>query len=163
MAQAQALTRPATARFALGPAIKEAAVTAFVAAVLLTPLLGMQIAGGSLVFHLDAVAIAVAVVFVGRLLLTLLRGAGGVAATPLRAASAVGSLISRNAKILGIAGLVFAFVLPFMPFSNRYIIDIGTTVLIYVMLGWGLNIVVGLAGLLDLGYEIGRASCRERV
>src|SRR5205085_6426433 len=25
-------------------------------------------------------------------------------------------------------------------------------ILIYVMLGWGLNIVVGLAGLLDLGY-----------
>ena len=31
-------------------------------------------------------------------------------------------------------------------------VDIATTVLIYVMLGWGLNIVVGLAGLLDLGY-----------
>ena len=30
--------------------------------------------------------------------------------------------------------------------------DLGTTVLIYVMLGWGLNVVVGLAGLLDLGY-----------
>ena len=39
-----------------------------------------------------------------------------------------------------------------MPFANRYVVDIGTTVLIYVMLGWGLNIVVGLAGLLDLGY-----------
>jgi branched-chain amino acid transport system permease protein len=32
------------------------------------------------------------------------------------------------------------------------VIDVATTVLIYVMLGWGLNIVVGLAGLLDLGY-----------
>jgi branched-chain amino acid transport system permease protein len=31
-------------------------------------------------------------------------------------------------------------------------IDVGTTLLIYVMLGWGLNVVVGLAGLLDLGY-----------
>jgi branched-chain amino acid transport system permease protein len=29
---------------------------------------------------------------------------------------------------------------------------VAITVLIYVMLGWGLNIVVGLAGLLDLGY-----------
>ncbi len=153
MAQAQAVATPATSRPALGPAVKEAAVTAFVAAVLLTPLLGMQIASGSLVFHFDEVAIGVAVVFVGRLLLTLLQGTGrGVAAAPLRAAAAVGSLISGNARILGLAGLVFAFILPFMPFSNRYIIDIGTTVLIYVMLGWGLNIVVGLAGLLDLGY-----------
>ena len=30
--------------------------------------------------------------------------------------------------------------------------DIATLILIYVMLGLGLNIVVGLAGLLDLGY-----------
>ncbi len=40
----------------------------------------------------------------------------------------------------------------FLPFSSRYLVDLGTLVLIYVMLGWGLNIVVGLAGLLDLGY-----------
>ena len=39
-----------------------------------------------------------------------------------------------------------------MPFSNRYIVDIATLVVMYIMLGWGLNIVVGLAGLLDLGY-----------
>ena len=31
-------------------------------------------------------------------------------------------------------------------------VDIAILVLTYVMLGWGLNIVVGLAGLLDLGY-----------
>ena len=36
--------------------------------------------------------------------------------------------------------------------GSRYYIDLGTLVLTYVMLGWGLNIVVGLAGLLDLGY-----------
>ncbi len=34
----------------------------------------------------------------------------------------------------------------------RYWIDLGILILTYVMLGWGLNIVVGLAGLLDLGY-----------
>jgi branched-chain amino acid transport system permease protein len=50
------------------------------------------------------------------------------------------------------ATIVFAFVLPFLPFSSRYLVDVATTVLIYVMLGWGLNVVVGLAGLLDLGY-----------
>jgi branched-chain amino acid transport system permease protein len=37
-------------------------------------------------------------------------------------------------------------------YSNRYLLDLGILVLTYVMLGWGLNIVVGLAGLLDLGY-----------
>ena len=39
-----------------------------------------------------------------------------------------------------------------MPFSDRNLVDKATLLLIYVMLGWGLNIVVGLAGLLDLGY-----------
>ena len=34
----------------------------------------------------------------------------------------------------------------------RYWFDLSILVLTYVMLGWGLNIVVGLAGLLDLGY-----------
>ncbi len=49
--------------------------------------------------------------------------------------------------------LIFAAIaLPFMPFSDRYIIDLFILILTYVMLGWGLNIVVGYAGLLDLGY-----------
>ena len=37
-------------------------------------------------------------------------------------------------------------------YDERYMLDLGILVLTYVMLGWGLNIVVGLAGLLDLGY-----------
>jgi branched-chain amino acid transport system permease protein len=36
--------------------------------------------------------------------------------------------------------------------SAKWIDNFGVQILIYVMLGWGLNIVVGLAGLLDLGY-----------
>lgn len=43
-----------------------------------------------------------------------------------------------------------AVIWPF--FANRGGIDLATLVLIYIMLGLGLNIVVGLAGLLDLGY-----------
>jgi branched-chain amino acid transport system permease protein len=34
----------------------------------------------------------------------------------------------------------------------KWIDNYGIQILIYIMLGWGLNIVVGLAGLLDLGY-----------
>lgn len=36
--------------------------------------------------------------------------------------------------------------------SIKWIDNFGIQILIYVMLGWGLNVVVGLAGLLDLGY-----------
>jgi branched-chain amino acid transport system permease protein len=39
-----------------------------------------------------------------------------------------------------------------MPFADQKVMDLGILILTYVMLGWGLNIVVGLAGLLDLGY-----------
>ncbi len=45
---------------------------------------------------------------------------------------------------------VFASVFPFV--FSIYQINIMVTALIYVVLGLGLNIVVGLAGLLDLGY-----------
>lgn len=43
-----------------------------------------------------------------------------------------------------------ALIFPFL--GSRSQVDLATLVLIYVMLGLGLNIVVGLAGLLDLGY-----------
>ena len=49
-----------------------------------------------------------------------------------------------------LALVLLAFVWPF--FGSRGAVDIATLILIYVMLGLGLNIVVGLAGLLDLGY-----------
>ena len=51
-----------------------------------------------------------------------------------------------------LALLVIAVALPFLPWSDRYILDLAILILTYVMLGWGLNVVVGLAGLLDLGY-----------
>ena len=50
--------------------------------------------------------------------------------------------------ILGLVMVGLAW--PFM--VGRGSVDIVTLILIYVMLGLGLNIVVGLAGLLDLGY-----------
>ena len=49
---------------------------------------------------------------------------------------------------IGIAAFVLAF--PFI--FSMYQTNIMTTALIYVVVGLGLNIVVGLAGLLDLGY-----------
>jgi branched-chain amino acid transport system permease protein len=64
----------------------------------------------------------------------------------------VGAQVQQIALWLGPALLLVAVAMPMMPFADRRLIDIGTLVLTYIMLGWGLNIVVGLAGLLDLGY-----------
>ncbi|HET6223748.1 MAG TPA: high-affinity branched-chain amino acid ABC transporter permease LivM [Dongiaceae bacterium] len=68
---------------------------------------------------------------------------------PMAGAAAVGQ---RILPLIGAFAIIFAIVLPFMPFADRRLIDICTLVLTYIMLGWGLNVVVGLAGLLDLGY-----------
>ncbi len=56
----------------------------------------------------------------------------------------------RLYNVTAILVLLFAVSWPFM--ASRGAIDLATLALIYIMLGLGLNVVVGLAGLLDLGY-----------
>ncbi len=56
--------------------------------------------------------------------------------------------VQRNIFI----GIVGAFALAFPHFFDTYQTTVMTTALMYVVLGLGLNIVVGLAGLLDLGF-----------
>ncbi|MCP4455424.1 MAG: branched-chain amino acid ABC transporter permease, partial [Planctomycetes bacterium] len=49
-------------------------------------------------------------------------------------------------------GSVLAFAIIYPLVTGRYAHDVAISVLIYICLGLGLNIVIGLAGLLDLGY-----------
>ncbi|WP_325950483.1 high-affinity branched-chain amino acid ABC transporter permease LivM [Pseudomonas putida] len=58
--------------------------------------------------------------------------------------------LPKTQRYVIIGLIVVALVWPF--FGSRGAVDIATLILIYVLLGLGLNIVVGLAGLLDLGY-----------
>ncbi len=64
----------------------------------------------------------------------------------------LGARIQHWARFVGPLLLGVAVALPFLPGIDRRLLDIAILVVTYVMLGWGLNIVVGLAGLLDLGY-----------
>ncbi|MBL4666163.1 MAG: high-affinity branched-chain amino acid ABC transporter permease LivM [Sneathiella sp.] len=66
--------------------------------------------------------------------------------------ASISSKLAGKGKYVGPLMLGFAVIFPFLPTTDRYLLDLGVLVLTYVMLGWGLNIVVGLAGLLDLGY-----------
>lgn len=59
--------------------------------------------------------------------------------------------LERVPRFLLIMVLLLAAV-AYPQFSSRYANDIAINVLIYICLGLGLNIVIGLAGLLDLGY-----------
>ena len=57
---------------------------------------------------------------------------------------------SRWSRPVGAALLVAAAALPAV--ASNYVVDVGLTIATYSILGLGLNIVVGYAGLLDLGY-----------
>jgi branched-chain amino acid transport system permease protein len=66
---------------------------------------------------------------------------------------ALGNLNTRRLSIaLGLAGLIVVAILPVFldPLSST--LDFGIFALAYIMFALGLNIVVGFAGLLDLGY-----------
>ncbi|HTC18622.1 MAG TPA: high-affinity branched-chain amino acid ABC transporter permease LivM [Stellaceae bacterium] len=133
--------------------LKEAALAACVAFALALPLVGIETtdaeSGPGFVTRFNWVAIAVAAVFFGKLVLSFLPDE---ILPQQRAARSVAASESRTILLIGAAGAAAALALPLMPFSSRYLVDLATSVLIYIMLGWGLNIVVGLAGLLNLGY-----------
>jgi branched-chain amino acid transport system permease protein len=103
------------------------------------------------------VFIAAAVVFVGRFLVVLWQGRTRADAKPRRASALhISGTASKALAVIGLAVLlaypIFTLSMVGAAGSIKWIDNFGIQVLIYVMLGWGLNIVVGLAGLLDLGY-----------
>jgi len=68
-------------------------------------------------------------------------------------------LSADHRRYLPHAGLAVLVAFPFIALALtgqggaiKWVDNFGVQILIYVMLAWGLNIVVGLAGLLDLGY-----------
>ena len=194
--------------------LKDSVIAAVVAFALAGPLVGLQTgpgAGSRLAITVQwwSVAVIVAVVFVGRLLLNFfvwktdapvtesigrffsnekLSGRDWLPIVVIAAALGglsfiavdVGLLLTRigiivlvvmvarkllgaylptlpYAAIFGAFFLLGALALPVVsetlfPTQSRYFLDQAIVVLTYVMLGWGLNIVVGYAGLLDLGY-----------
>jgi branched-chain amino acid transport system permease protein len=132
---------------------KNAVTAAILTAILTIPLLGLQLHldGYRVVLHArwTPVLVAVAAVFLFQLCRpALARSSREVrAAVKLPALPVLSVVQQRNAlRLLFLIGLVWPF------FGSRGAVDIATLALIYVVLGLGLNIVVGFAGLLDLGY-----------
>jgi len=112
----------------------------------------------------DLIALVVLIVGVGRFLLSLWMARVRPETTSAIGAHLVWGLVPPSVRVIirnGLppAALVALFVYPMMILSLtggsgalKWIDNFGIQILIYVMLAWGLNIVVGLAGLLDLGY-----------
>ena len=97
------------------------------------------------------IAICSVLMFVRVLFARQISGMRRESGKPLVSQKTSDFLTRPKTQAWGLAALiVLAFVWPF--FGSGGAVDIATLILIYVMLGLGLNIVVGLAGLLDLGY-----------
>src|SRR5215470_14029548 len=151
-------TRGGTAR-----APKDAGTTALLAFGLFLPLVGFQTTTDVrndliLTTRWPLLFAVVAVAGIGRLAYSLVvepwfsqRALRAPAPTPawrLQVAKwfvpfAIGFVVAYPVIVIATAGFGGAV---------KWIDNFGIQILIYVMLGWGLNIVVGLAGLLDLGY-----------
>jgi len=151
-------------RVNMGRALRDAGVTALLALGLFLPLIGFETItdfGNNLVLttRWPLLLAIVAVVGGGRLVYSLAaepwlrqRTVRPVTAPPAGwraviakwfAPFAIGFVIVYPVLVVAINGFGGAV---------KWIDNFGIQILIYVMLGWGLNIVVGLAGLLDLGY-----------
>lgn len=156
---------PAKRQADMMAALKEAAFAALITFGLCIPIIAWgtrQNLDNQLVLdpRWDAVAWAVAIVFVGRFLMALRQQKRGEGKSIVRLLphGTIG-FFQRNSKLFSLFGLGFLLVFPIIAITLsgwggalKWIDNFGVQILIYVMLGWGLNIVVGLAGLLDLGY-----------
>lgn len=145
-------------------ALREAGVTALLAFGLFLPLIGFETAQNIrneliLETRWPLLFAIVAIVGVGRLAYSLVfepwlkqRALRPVAAAPSAWRAHVGKWFVPFA--IGFVIVYPVIVVAAVGFGGavKWVDNFGIQILIYVMLGWGLNIVVGLAGLLDLGY-----------
>jgi branched-chain amino acid transport system permease protein len=144
----------------LAGAVREGLAAGLMMLLLGLPLLGFrtiqQPDGLALETRWSWAAVSVGIVALGRFLLALWWRRNKEHSASGRQIETVVKNLGANmrplSRLLVPAGIAFAVALPILPWADRYVLDIGILVLTYVMLGWGLNIVVGLAGLLDLGY-----------
>ncbi len=141
--------------------MKDALLSALVALGVFGPLIGFkttQDMQNRLIIEtrLGLLASIVLAVWAGRLLISLWLGTRSRDTAPAKFSWKPPQVLTTA---LPPAALVAIIVYPLMIYSLvggsgalKWIDNFGIQILIYVMLAWGLNIVVGLAGLLDLGY-----------
>src|SRR5258705_1468807 len=137
--------------------LKKALISAVVAVVLFSLMIGVRTEAGpsgQLTYwtRFDDLTLMVAAVFGGSIVVELLRQWWGPVGTIRVVPPSVQNALAVARRAIAPVLLIFTFLVPVIFYDQRYILDLGILVLTYVMLGWGLNVVVGLAGLLDLGY-----------
>jgi branched-chain amino acid transport system permease protein len=157
---------PPASRVDLARALRQTAITALITLGLLLPLIGfntVQNIHNELVLETrwPLLAALVAIIAAGRFLHAIFiePALARRALRPRQEDAERTATRARRVRWLTPFTLGFALLYPALVLSIvgtqgavKWIDNFGVQILIYVMLGWGLNIVVGLAGLLDLGY-----------
>ena len=138
--------------------LKKACLSALIALALFALMIGIRTEAGTTSAQLaywtrfGQLGAVVLAVFGGSILVELLRQNFRHLEPASLVPKAAEAPIAFLGRLVGPVLLGFTLLVPVFFYDQRYILDLSILVLTYVMLGWGLNVVVGLAGLLDLGY-----------
>jgi branched-chain amino acid transport system permease protein len=134
----------------------DAAIAGLLALVVFGPIVGIVLDGYTFNLQPSRVLLLVAIVCVGRIALSIFQQtyAGKILAQKMDSSVSGVHVLEPGQKTIlrWVIPLLVVIALVFPAFANKYVLTVVILGLIYVLLGLGLNIVVGLAGLLDLGY-----------
>ena len=141
----------------LQSSIKDSLLTGLIALALFGPIVGLRTVAQNeiLIVQPKWLIVGLIVIFcaVGRFLINIYsfnRDQKSGAQSSI--GRSISNFLDTKGPQIALSAIIFSIIFPFLPFTDRYLMDIGIMMLTYIMLGWGLNIVIGLAGLLDLGY-----------
>ena len=141
---------------AIQNALIDSVLAGLCALIVFGPIVGVVLKGYGFTLAPARVAILVAVVMAGRLALSLLLQSHRGKAFIARFEGADDGVYVRppgyRSRLRWIIPLLVGLAIVFPFLATKYLLTVAILGLIYVLLGLGLNIVVGLAGLLDLGY-----------
>ena len=137
--------------------IKDSLFTGLIALALFGPIVGLRTVAKNEVLEVHPkwfiVLIIVVVRAVGRFLTNLyVYNRDQKTGIQSSIGKSISNFLDTKGYQIALTAIIFSVIFPFLPFTDRYLMDIAIMMLTYIMLGWGLNIVIGLAGLLDLGY-----------
>ncbi len=145
-----------SSRIQLKPCLLDAILAGLIALIIFGPIVGVVLDGYSFDFHALRLVWIIAVVMAGRFLLSLfLQTSAGQRVMQRFEADSAGVYVRQvghKSTLRWVIPLILVLAVCFPFVATKYILTVAILGLIYVLLGLGLNIVVGLAGLLDLGY-----------
>lgn len=134
----------------------DAVLAGLMALIIFGPIVGVILKGYDFTTEFDRVIWIVAIVSIGRFFMSsFFQTKKGKAVLFKHAGNNDGAIVNppnHKSKLIWIVPLVIVLgmLVPFI--ASKYVLTVVILGLIYVLLGLGLNIVVGMAGLLDLGF-----------